>query len=96
MIERLQKFNEANKKVNKEKAVELYSSGLSCLDIAKYFKASKQSVLRFLIKDYCDLHNKQIKDLTEIDLINSYFYDFSNGITLCEGCHKKWHKLHGR
>jgi hypothetical protein len=52
--------------------------------------------LKSLILEYCRLNAKQIQDLTEQDLNNSFFYELSNGITLCEDCHKKWHKDHGR
>lgn len=52
--------------------------------------------LRFLIEDYCKVSDKLIKELTIEDLRNPFFYDVNNGLTLCETCHKKWHKLHGR
>ena len=44
----LQKFNEKNKKVDKELAKKLYISGMSSIDIAKYFDCSKQVILKAL------------------------------------------------
>lgn len=52
--------------------------------------------LKSLILEYCSTNNIEIKDLTREDLLNNFFYDLSNGLTLCETCHKKWHKEHGR
>ena len=52
--------------------------------------------LKSLINTYCTQSNKLIKDLTEEDLNSSYFYDIDNGLTLCEPCHKDWHKQNGR
>ncbi len=52
--------------------------------------------LKTLIWEYSIKVNKLLKELTREDLTNSYFYDLSNGSTLCEDCHKKWHKENGR
>ena len=54
------------------------------------------TTLKSLINQYCVNNKKQIKELTREDLLSSFFYDLSNGLTLCEDCHKKWHKEHGR
>lgn len=60
----------------------------------KKLHAHHKIFLKTLIKQYCI--NKTIEDLTIEDLKNPFFYDVDNGLTLCENCHKKWHKLHGR
>lgn len=52
--------------------------------------------LKTLVLEYCNKINKLPKELTEEDLNNSHFYNISNGTCLCEGCHKEWHKKHGR
>ena len=52
--------------------------------------------LKNLILDYCKLHNKEISELTVEDLKNEFFYELDNGLTLCEDCHKRWHKQYGR
>lgn len=67
----------------------------SCTDISK-LHCHHIKTLKSLILEYCVTNNKEIKDLTREDLLNSFFYELANGITLCETCHKKWHKEHGR
>lgn len=62
----------------------------------KDLHAHHMITLKSLINNYCLTNNKLIKELTETDLNNSYFYDINNGLTLCEICHKDWHKEHGR
>jgi hypothetical protein len=52
--------------------------------------------LKTLVLEYSAKVNKIPKDLTREDLLNSHFYDLSNGLTLCEKCHKAWHKENGR
>ena len=52
--------------------------------------------LKTLINNYCKEHYKEIVDLDQNDLNSDYFYDLSNGLTLCEPCHKNWHFEHGR
>lgn len=52
--------------------------------------------LKTLILEYCSSRNKIIADLTKQDLLDPYFYNLDNGLTLCEDCHKKWHKENGR
>lgn len=52
--------------------------------------------LKQLISEYCNKVTKLPKDLIYEELTDPYFYDISNGRTLCEPCHKYWHKIHGR
>jgi len=52
--------------------------------------------LKNLIDTYCITNNKLVKDLNKEDLTNDYFYDINNGSTLCEPCHKDYHKKFGR
>lgn len=51
--------------------------------------------LKTLIDEYVTKEALQIQYLTEKHLLNDYFYDLSNGTTLCESCHKDHHKEHG-
>lgn len=52
--------------------------------------------LKSLIWEYSLEVNKLLSELTYEDLISDFFYTISNGLTLCEICHKKWHKENGR
>jgi hypothetical protein len=67
----------------------------SCENINK-LHSHHIKTLKTLIWEYSLKVNKLLKDLTREDLTDSYFYDLSNGLTLCETCHKKWHKENGR
>ena len=72
--------------------------GSKCTDChsTKKLHAHHIKTLKSLINDFCRLNNLQINQLTYGHLNNEYFYNLSNGLTLCECCHKKWHKINGR
>lgn len=52
--------------------------------------------LKSLIIEYCDKNSKEINNLDYSDLTSEFFYNLNNGLTLCENCHKDWHKEYGR
>jgi DNA-binding CsgD family transcriptional regulator len=52
--------------------------------------------LKALILEYCIINSKEINKLDYSDLTNDFFYSLDNGLTLCEDCHKAWHKEHGK
>lgn len=62
----------------------------------EHLHAHHMRLLKTLIDEYLLEHSLTIQDLKEEHFEDKYFYEVSNGLTLCETCHKAWHKEHGR